>query len=312
MIKKKSKKEMSGLELIREDIDASWAWFLKPYDEESMIASKGTNQKWFQKWNKYFDIIISPTQREGKPKTIQPFKYNVEKLYKKKEKDDKNLQILELLKKQKSKEEICRKLKLNPRWLGRLLKELEKKEIIKQDNPEKIKTFYSYPKKLYQLNLTPFFEYCESILKQPFTEKEKIILITLFNNRIIRYEMYNEYWNTNYIEAILKFYLKYFFFPALEDPKKKSQIKLSKNFISMILKKREKHKHSNKKFTGVFVVVESTKANKKLDDELNLLDDWTGQEGVTSYHEFYKLLSKYNEKEMYNLSMKLLKVLTFR
>ena len=63
------------LELIKKDTQASWAWFLEYHTEESMIASKKTNQKWFQSWKDFFDIAVSSQKRKGRPKIIKIIDY---------------------------------------------------------------------------------------------------------------------------------------------------------------------------------------------------------------------------------------------
>ena len=80
-----------GLELIKKDVDASWAWFLEYHDEESMIASTRTNQKWFQNWKYFFDITLSPQKRKGKPETIKKVSYTIIKRYIPNRKDSEDL-----------------------------------------------------------------------------------------------------------------------------------------------------------------------------------------------------------------------------
>lgn len=282
--------EEKGIKLIREKIEASWAWFLEYHNETTMIASKKTNRKWFRAWNPYFDIkkikILKPRQRTEtiesiviKKKYTPTFKENDEDI-------ELNNKILSLIKQKKNRDEICKIIKINHQKLGHRLSKLLQKEIINIKTKDiKIYAPYPSPIKKYRLNFKAFSDYAK-IKGIEFEEPEIEFIKYLFTSNVFRKNLHNEYSSVSYIEAIPRYFLKHFYIPFLED---KNKINYSKDTIKFLLSGGENYKD-----------IDETKIIKEIEDTANDESNWNPLENLNNINR--KILSKVNIKMLKILS----------
>ena len=111
---------------------------------------------------------------------------------------------------------------------------------------------YTIDGKGYRLNLEPLYCYCKEKNNMEFTQEEKVFLDSLFFHKPIRLLVLREYPKEDIMNAILKFYVKYFAlsnipFPKIENSTKNSKEILNKDEIKFlnILSKREREVTKN-------------------------------------------------------------------
>lgn len=331
------KKKKHPIILITEDTDASWNWFLEPNNEESMtsISSLSTCQVWFNKWKKYLKPIIKYENRKGKGEIIKKEIIKVQKIYKNKKNTDNeiiNQKIYNLIKKNKNREEICHELNISPRLLGhRLLKMQREGHITIKVKKIKKQKDYPYPKKFYIFNLSPLFEFCDTVNKSlpeeekiKFNEEEKRILELLFGeeNDYIRSKVYLEYKNIDFLNAVLKFYVRHFYLPYVKTNKMiRTQLLISKESIRWIL--HSSPEDFNKEL-HILYSENPTSEMKKICKDINKIRNWsTNTEIVWSsdnptdideddfnyYGGIYNAFYNYNKTLMLNLGWKLIRIL---
>jgi len=279
-----------AIELMKKEVKASWAWFLNFHNESTMIATRKTNRKWFREWKPYFDIkifkILIPRQKTEKTEKLGiRRKYNPN-LREKEEYIELNKKIIALIKQGKDRNQICKKLKLNQQKLGHRLSKLESRNIIKiVPKNKKINAPYPYPIKKYRLNLNAFYDYAKT-KNIRFDETEKDSIKKLFNADTFRTAVYNKYKTICYVEAIPKYFMRYFYIPLLEN---KNKIKYSKETLNFILSGGEQYKD-----------VDMKKVLKDINDTIYDESDWNPLEN----------LSDVNFDVIKNLNLKMLKILS--
>lgn len=80
-----------------------------------------------------------------------------------------------------------------------------------------------YPKKFYSFNLNPFFKMLE-IDNIKLTKQQKNIISFIFDDEDIRKNMYMNYKDIGFTEAIIKYYIKLFYIPVLRYKSKEMDI----------------------------------------------------------------------------------------
>lgn len=75
---------------------------------------------------------------------------------------------------------------------------------------------YYYPKKKYSFNIEPLYVYLTKTKKLKITDEEYKFLKKIFEAEPIKRKLYNEYLDTDFISAIVKFYIKFLTIPYLQ------------------------------------------------------------------------------------------------
>jgi hypothetical protein len=122
--------------------------------------------------------------------------------------------------------------------------------------------------KKYMFNLESFYYYCKKGWKTNFTETEKAILEFLFLPEPVRLNLYDEYYSINFLDALLKYYAR-FYIHYLENPPKKLNHYFDKDFLDYIIfsnplniKDNKKPYLYDEKGNRLFKVVKSSKESK--------------------------------------------------
>lgn len=283
------KESKHNIELIKEKVEASWAWFLEYHSESTMIASKKTNRKWLKEWKPYFDIkkikILKPRQRTEKNEVLKIDKKYISNFKEKDEDVILNKKILLLIKQNKDRKAICKELKINEQKLGHRLSKLHKNNNIKRVIIEKkIDAPYPSPIKKYRLNFKAFIDYAKT-KNIEFDEPEMQSIKLLFNAHTFRINLYQEYKTISYIEAIPKYFLKHFYIPLLEE---KNKFNYSKETINFILSVGRQHEG------------DMSKVIKEIDATIEDDSDWNPLENM----------NKLNEEVIKKVNVKMLKILS--
>lgn len=131
----------------------------------------------------------------------------------------------------------------------------------------------------YILTLMPFFYYCEKKIGVKFSDEEINILRLIFLPEPVRKALYEEYKEIDFLEAILKYYVRFYIY-YLENPtKEKYSHYFEKDFLDdWIFRKlelitepipiQEPLYNYNQKGHMLFNVAKPTKENKKSDELL--------------------------------------------
>lgn len=288
------KERKHNIELMKEDVEASWAWFLDYYNESTMIASKKTNSRWFREWGPYFDIkkikILKPRQKTEKSEVLKINKKYIPSFKEKEEAVELNNKILSLIKQEKNRKEICKELKINEQKLGHRISKLKNNDTIKIIITEKkIDAPYPSPIKKYRLNFKPFFDYAKT-KNIEFNESEMNSIKLLFYTDVSRTSLYEEYKTISYIEAIPKYFLKHFYLPLLEE---KNKFNYSKETINFLL-------GGGGQLKDIGSLGSLKKVLKEMDDTLYDESDWNPLEN----------LKKIDDEVISKVNLKMLKILS--
>lgn len=275
-------KDTNGIELIKKGIEISWAWFLEYHEKTSKeIASKVTNRERFKEWEPYFDIkedyITKPRKKTIKTESITLNKKYTPSFRESEEEIQLNKDILKLIKLKKSREEICNELEISEQKLGHKISKLKGKEIL-NINPKsyRIDAPYSSKIKKYRLGVKAFIYYAKGH-EVMFNSEEEKVLRYMFDNDLVRVEMYKLYKNINFIDAITKFYAKYFILD-FDDKNKKALSELRDEVVNSLkesVKRNYKGEDNiyDKDNKRIFRVKASTPESDLLDKELSIIDD---------------------------------------
>ncbi len=147
----------------------------------------------------------------------------------------------------------------------------------KKISQKPLKTFRTY-----MFNFEPFYYYCKIHMGIKFTNKEKAILELLFLPEPVKKELYKEYHSIDFLEAILKYYTRFYIY-FLENPsKKRLNHYFDRDFLDYILNRKyiapkipckNQLNLYDEKGNRLFKVVKSTKENRasnKLLDKYNI------------------------------------------
>jgi len=181
---------------------------------------------------------------------------------------------------------------------------------------------FSYPLKIYNLNLNAFFSFFNEI---NFSEKEKRILDFLFFPWWIRYSLKNKYGNTDLFNAISRFYAEFYLPSAIENKRNiKSEFNFKKEFLDLFINNEPytQENSMNKPGKIKFTVSEKTSKIQKIQDNnweaynmyLNgpiLFKDNLKDLEIDHYFftSLYFSLYQYYKKDMDNLNVHMLKIL---
>lgn len=333
------KAKLEAIKLIQENEKDSWQWFLEALDINKASFGETNYKLYYSKWKKkgYFkEILGSPRKIPCKMK--KEFKIEVTKIEYRKDapgplsRDGRlKKKILNLLSKNiNDKDILSRKLKIKRNKITRLINELVTAHLL-LEKPILKQSYREENKKYYQFNLTPFFEFCYAVNKNipeeekiEFNNEEKRILELLFGEEsdYIRGKIYLENKKTNFLNAILKFYVRHFYLPYVESTKAiDTNLSISKEAIKWIL--NSSSEDFNKEIDILYYENQTPKM-KKICGDINKLRTWTtntaterklknktntDEDDFNYYGGIYKSFYDYNPTLMSDIGWKLIKVL---
>ncbi len=101
---------------------------------------------------------------------------------------------------------------------------------------EKRKRENNRPKKLftmYKFSLSPFFTYYNKKLTTPFTKEEEKILELIFLPNPVRSNLYKDYGETDFLEALLKYYTRFYIYYLRNPIRNKREHYFNKDFFNV-------------------------------------------------------------------------------
>lgn len=113
---------------------------------------------------------------------------------------------------------------------------------------------------VYRFNLEPFFRYAEE-RGFNFTQEQKKILDLIFSPDKVRESIYNEYYSINFLEAMIKYYVRFYIQFLRDNKKSRKEHYFDKEFLDYIIFSKLKEFRSHKEFT----VTKASKFDKVLD-----------------------------------------------
>jgi len=164
-------------------------------------------------------------------------------------------------------------------------------------------------KSLLQFNMSPFFAFCEiNNPNQAFTKEEKYILERLFLPQAVRNRLYYDYKETDFLDAIAKFYVREYYIPSLKLKNTKDN-KYAKNFLNG-LKLSSNSSSEHLKDIKLIVKEKLTPEEKETIKETDKFIEYIHSEDFEgSFLDFYKALHKEYPEIMNQLDNKILKLI---
>jgi len=335
-------KKKDAVALIQEYPELSWEWFLEPMRLKEPISGETYFKLFLSKFNEknYLSNI------KGKSLEIPAKRFRVEKVKIISEKDRKEIKnkghgplsvdeakIFNLFKQGYSSEQIIKNNNISSNKLSRIKSKLIERSLVEIEYVPGEHSKQNKYKYYHILNLNPFFEFCEQInnnLSEPekisFTRGEKRILELLYNheNSYIRSQVYLEYKNIDFLNAILKFHVKHFYLPyETTKTRIKSKLNINLQSIKWIMSLNEedlfnefyelKEKYPSKNINQHFIDLNKIKNwNTYLTILLSEKNINYTEDDVNFYGVIYKTFQAYNKDIMSNLGWKLIKFFAFK